>query len=125
MVRDDQRNFAAQLSAAVTIQQIDEAVVVLRNHHDHARAMIGVGEPPLHLELFSHWGKMAREISEVDVKFGGIKFHPHQEKIRLVIAMLIGVQNVAAVAEYELGNRGDYAFLIGARQQQDGRRLHE
>lgn len=39
--------------------------------------------------------------------------------------MLIGVENVSVVAVDEIGNRGDDALLVGARDEENGGGLHE
>ncbi|MCU1304241.1 MAG: dehydrogenase with different specificity [Candidatus Sulfotelmatobacter sp.] len=39
VIRNDQRDFAGEFAALMTIEKIDQAVIVFRNQNDHARAM--------------------------------------------------------------------------------------
>jgi hypothetical protein len=69
----------------VAVEEIDEAVIVLRNQNDHARAMRGLRQMPLHLKLFSDGREMFAEIGqvsigEVDVEVFGIELDAHQEE---------------------------------------------
>ena len=41
VIGDDQRDVAGKFAALVSIQEIDEAVVIFRDQDDHARAMRG------------------------------------------------------------------------------------
>jgi hypothetical protein len=43
-----------------------------------------------------------------------------KENPLLGIDVLLGVDNVAAVAEHEIGNTGDQAFLVGTVDEKDG-----
>src|SRR5258708_39542438 len=62
VIRNDQRNVAGKFPALMTVEQIDEAVVVLRNQDDYARTMRGLRQPPVHLELFGDGREMPAAI---------------------------------------------------------------
>jgi hypothetical protein len=48
MIADDQRNVARQLSGAMAVQQIDQAMVVARNKQRHPRTVARKRHAPLH-----------------------------------------------------------------------------
>ena len=82
MVGDDQRDVAGEFSALVTVEEVDEAVVVLRNQNDHARAMRGLRQTPAHLILCGDGREMLGEIGEVfigeiNVEVFGIELDAH------------------------------------------------
>jgi hypothetical protein len=129
MIGDDQRDFAGKLAAVMPVEEIDEAVVVLRDQDDHARAMRRLREPPLHLELFGDWREMFGEfgevfIREVDVEVFGIELDAHQEEPRFFVGVFVGMQDVSAVAVDKVGDGGDFAFGVRAGDEEDGGGFH-
>ncbi len=134
VVGNNQRDVAGEFAALVAVEEIDEAVVVLRNQNDHARSMRGLRQPPLHLELFRDRRKVFGEVGEVfvgevflreiNVEIFGIEFDAHQEEAGFFVGVFVGVQNVASVAVDEVGNGGDFAFGVRAGDQQDGGVFH-
>jgi hypothetical protein len=58
MVGNDYRDIAGELAALMTIEEIDEAVVVFRDENDHALAMQRLRQSPFHLELFGDGREM-------------------------------------------------------------------
>jgi len=124
MIGDDERNFAGEFAALVTVEEIDEAVIVLGDQDDHARAMRGLCQAPVHLELFGDGREMFGEISEVfigevflsqiNVEVFGIELDAHEEEPGLLVGVFVGVEDVAAVAVDEVGDGSDFAFLVGA-----------
>ncbi len=72
VVGNDQRDVAGEFAALMTVEKIDEAVIVLRDQDDHARAMRGLGQPPVHLELFGDGREMFGEVGEVFISEVGI-----------------------------------------------------
>ncbi len=82
VIGDDERDLAGEFAALVTVEEIDEAVVVLRNQNDHARAMGGLRQAPLHLELFGDGREMFGEVGEVfigeiNVEVFGVELDAH------------------------------------------------
>jgi len=109
----------------MTVQQVDQAVVVLGNEDDHPRALRGLRQPPVHRERLSDGCEMLPEVGEVDVEVFRIELDPHQEKAGLFVAVLVGVQNVAVMPVNEVGNGGHFALAIGTTNEQNGAILHE
>ena len=64
-------------------------------------------------------------LREVDVEIFGIELDAHQEEAGLFVGVLVGVQDVAAVAVDEVGDGGDFAFAVGAGDEEDGGGFHD
>ncbi len=129
MIGNDQRNVADEFAAVMAIEKINEAVIVLRDENNHALLVRRQGEPPVHLEFVSDRGKMLAEVGEVpigyvDVKISGIEFDPHEEQAGFFVGVFVGMEDVAAVAIDEIGNGGDFAFGVGAGDEEDGGGSH-
>src|SRR5207302_4524923 len=81
---------------------------------------VGLRKLPTHLERARNWSEWTSEIAHRNIELGGIEFNPHKKCSGIDIAVLIRMQNVAAVLVDESGDAGDYAFLVRAAEQQDG-----
>ena len=96
--------------------------------------MRGLCEAPLHLELLGDGREMFGEVGEVfigeiffmeiEVEVFGIEFDPHQEESGFFVGVFVGVQYVAAVAVDEVGDGGNFAFLVRAGDEEDGGGVH-
>ncbi len=64
------------------------------------------------------------EIAQRHVEFGRIEFDAHQERIRVVVAVLVGMKYIAAVLVDESGNARDNAFAIRTAEKEDGGVFH-
>ena len=118
VVGDHQRNVAVQLARLVPVEQVGEAVVVLRNQNAHARTPLAFGQPPAHLKARGNRGELIGQLVQAHVHPGGIELHPHQEQAGLGVAMLVGVQNVSIVAEDEIGDHRHQTLAVRATDQQ-------
>ncbi len=119
MIGNDERDVAGEFAALVTVEEIDEAVVVFRDQNDHAGPMRRLRQTPFQLELFGDGREVFAEggeifVGEIDVEVLGIELDSHQEESGLFVGMFVGVQDVAAVAVDEVGDGGDFAFGVGA-----------
>ena len=54
----------------------------------------------------------------------GTELDAHQEEARFFVGVLVGVEDVAAVAVDEVGDGGDFALRIGAGNEEDGAIFH-
>jgi hypothetical protein len=124
MVGNNQRDFAAQFTTLVPIEEILQAVVVLRNENGNARSVGGMGEPPIHLEFAGNRLEALGELRQVKIKIGRIELDTRQKKIRFLISMLIGEKDISVVAKNEFGNRSDHTFAIRTGDQEDGGIMH-
>ena len=113
MVADHQRDVAVQLPGAVAVQQVGQAVVVTRGEDGHPLAAVGFLQPPVHRVLFRQGRKGGGELGQGHVEAGERPLHAHEKQPGGNVDMLIGVQNVGAVAVQELGHGGHQAALVG------------
>ena len=63
-------------------------------------------------------------IGEINVEIFGIELDAHQEEAGFFVGVLVGVQDVAAVAVDEVGDGGDFAFGVRAGDEEDGGVFH-
>src|SRR6266576_874496 len=94
VVRNDQRDIAVQFPDFVAIQQIDRAMVVLRNQDCHLLALAGLRQTPIHVELLGNRAELLGDLREWDVEIGGVKLHAHQEPRRLCVGVFVRVQDI-------------------------------
>ena len=81
-------------------------------------------QSPFHLEFCGNRREVLTEVGEVNVEIFGIELHAHQEESGLFVGMFVGVQDVAVVAEDEVGNGRDFALCVGATNQENCAILH-
>jgi hypothetical protein len=62
MVADNQREIALQLSAALSIEQIHQTVIVFGNENGYSRTIIAQGKAPVHAKLVRDRSKRPVEI---------------------------------------------------------------
>src|ERR1022692_3226124 len=91
--------------------------------------MRGLRQTPVPLKLFGDGREMFGEVGEVfigeiDVEVFGIELDAHQEKAGFFVGVFIGVQDVAVVTVDEVGDGGDFAFAVGAGDEEDGGGFH-
>ena len=63
-------------------------------------------------------------VREINVEIFGIELDAHQEEAGFFVGVFVGVQDVAAVAVDEVGDGGDFAFGVGAGDEEDGGVFH-
>jgi len=73
--------------------------------------------------------ELPREVGQVrlrkiDVEILGIELHAHQEESGFLVGMLVRMKNISAMAIHEVGDGGDFALLVRARDEQDCRSFH-
>ena len=122
MVGDHQRQIAAQLAQLVRQQQIVEAVRRLAGEHRHARADVGVGQLPGEVEPRGQRPHRRVDLGARQLEAAQVPAQAHEEEAGLELGVLVGVQDVAAVLEHELGQRRHQAGAIAAAHQQRGGR---
>ena len=63
-------------------------------------------------------------VGKINVEILRVELDAHQEKSGLFVGVFVCVQNVAAVAVDEVGDGRDFAFGVGAGDEEDGAILH-
>ncbi|BBG29765.1 dehydrogenases with different specificities [Zymobacter palmae] len=94
VVGNDGHDIARQFTCRILVQQIDQAVRHLGNHHDNARAFGHVMQTPLHTELFGNGGKALTDMLSIALE---CDFVAHEETVFDDIGVLSRFENGAAV----------------------------
>ncbi len=133
VVGDDQGHLDLQRSRRGAEQQVVEAVQVARHHDQGAERGRGVPELVVHVELLGHRGEVLPQPVRRGVA-GRREVDPHEEPTRVGVAVLLALQDVAAVLHQETRDRVHDPRPVGAREHQDevarggrpgdGRRVH-
>ena len=63
-------------------------------------------------------------LRKIDVEIFGVELDAHQEQAGFRVSVLVGMQDVSAVAIDEVGDGRDFALRVGARDEQDGGGFH-
>jgi hypothetical protein len=124
MVGNDQWYIAVEFAALMPVEQVLQAMVILRDKDGDAGAFAGAGEPPLHLKVAGDGSEPLRKLGKIKIKFCRIELNPRQKEIRCLVSMLVIEKNVPAVPEDEIGNRSNHAFAVGAGNEKDGGVVH-
>ena len=98
VIADYQGNITGEFLIFMPVQEISQAVIVLRNEQRNAEWHFRINSAPGHLEAGGNWGKARLEFSHAQIEFGQVPFDTHQKKIGFTILMLIGVDNIGIVA---------------------------
>src|SRR5437588_9592284 len=79
MIGKNQWDIAMQLSAAMAVQQVDQAMVITRYEDDHPRAVRRLRQSPANLKALCCRCKGFREMFGRNIELCGIELDPHQE----------------------------------------------
>src|SRR6202161_2731441 len=119
-----QRNIAMQFATLLTVEQVLQAMVVLRDENGDARPVCGAGNAPVHLELTREGRKTLGKFRKIKIEISHVELNPRQKQVRRFVSVLVVAQDVAVVFENKIGNRCDYAFAVGTRDEKDGGIMH-
>src|SRR5260221_9675614 len=100
-------------------EEIVEAMVVLRNEDGDPADPSRVGEPVAELEPLRDLGNPSLEHHTVGVKLGDVEADTLEELARVLIGMLVGVEDIRSMAIKELSQRCDdpAAVLTGNEER--------
>src|SRR5262249_40590529 len=113
MVADNERNVTDQLTALMPVEQIDQAVIVLRDEQSEAVRPVGALDAPAHLEALGDRGELGNTFLDAEIKAGQVPLDARQEQPALRVLMLVGVQDVGVVLVEKLRHRGGDPFPVG------------
>ncbi len=116
------RDVDLELAAARPGEKIDEAVRLLRHQHPDPRDVVGEAHRALHAEAVDDGTEGGLDLVPPEVAAVEQELDSLEEHTVGAVGVLLGVDDVAAVAVDEVGGGGDDARLVGTRQQQDRRR---
>ena len=117
MIGDNYRNIDRQLPSPVSLQHIDQTMVVLR----HQNADSGLPVRKIYLKIhIKNFGDRSEGIGNLflrNLKSGQIKQGPHKKVSRFPVRMVIGIQNVSSKFMDEPCYPRNKAFLVFAENQ--------
>jgi len=121
VVADYEGEVAAELAGAMAVEQIDQAVRVLRDEEGDILHVVGELDAPVHAELSGDGGKGGAEGGLVEAGRVGGELDAHEEEGELDILMLVGVEDVDVVGlDQEVDDSDDDALAVRAVDEQDG-----
>jgi hypothetical protein len=118
VVAHDHGDLACQLARPVAQQKVVEAVVVAGDEQGHALVLARIGQARPHREALSHLRDRPLETHAVRVEILEIEADALKEPARHGIRVLIGVEDVGAMAVEDLCEGGHDPPLIRAADQQ-------
>jgi hypothetical protein len=118
VIRNDERDLAVEFAGAPSMEQIGHAVQILRAEERHARTARAWGELPGHVELTRERHESCAETFEIEAFEA--KFDAHEKEAQLLIAVLIGVQDIGSALVEKAGDARDESRAIRAVDQEDG-----
>jgi hypothetical protein len=95
-------------------------MVVLGDENGDPCPLAGEPHVILHVKVVGYRLESGSDLLPCECKTVHLPFHTMKEDPLLGVNVLLGVNNIAAVAEHEIGNTGDQAFLVGTVNQKDG-----
>jgi hypothetical protein len=120
VVGDHQADVEVELAAAPAPHEVEQRVVVARDHHRHALRASRVVEAPRHVERAPDLiGELALELVQGGRQAAGVEHHSQEERAALGVGrVLVGLGDVGPALEEESRHRGDDAGAVLAPHQQ-------
>jgi hypothetical protein len=122
VVGDDGAHIDRQQARLAAEQQVVEAVAFLADHDDGAHGLGGGMQLPVHAEGPGEGLQFAGELLVGELVAG--KLHAHEKQARVVVVVLRGFFDVAAVVEQETGDGMNNAHTVRAGQGEDISVIH-
>ena len=124
VVRGDERDVGVQLARVPPREQVDQAVRRLGGEHGDPRPLVGEPELDVHVELRGDGGERLEDAGPLEREALELELDPLEEHAVGAIGVLLGVDDVAAVAPHEVGDGRDDARSVRAGEQQHGGGAH-
>ncbi len=106
-----------QVAGGRTAQQVVETVHLLGGEDGDRARLVRVAKLPLHAQRVGDRSEGVGETPPVEVEAGQAELDALEEHARLIVRVLVGVHDVAAVAGHETGHGGDEAWSIRRRDE--------
>ncbi len=120
MIADDQRQVAVELFGFVAMEQVCQAMQIMRTKNSHVLRGVGKFQLPVQRMPLGQRRERRAELCFVKILFVGRKLDPHEEQAQLHILMLIGIQNIGVIfLNQEVGDGGDQAFAVRTINKQN------
>ena len=117
MIGSHAGNIDIQLPAVRAEQQVIQTMALLADQHQQARTPPRIVQLPLHCKALRQLRKRGTHL--VNAGLAKIKVHPQEKAPALLIAKLLGIENVAAGLEQQAGNTVDNPGAVRAGQGKD------
>jgi hypothetical protein len=98
----------------VSVQQVNQAMLVARNKERNSQAVSSPGQPPYQPEFVGQAGKLLTECSFIEVEGVERPLDPDEKFSCFIVLVLVRMQYVAAMGVKKLGNGGHKTGAIGA-----------
>ncbi|MNU90109.1 hypothetical protein D3C71_799650 [compost metagenome] len=118
VIGHDGGDFRVQMSAMHAEQQVVQAVALLADHDQQAFLAAGIVQLEFHAVFGGHGVQAGAQVVGRHAD-GQVEMHAQEEAARLVVAELLGIQDVAAQFEQQAAHAVDDARAVGAGQGQD------
>ena len=122
MIAEDQRNRAVKLTGLLSLQDIHQAVKVLRHEDGDPGNVRHQLQAPVHPKFRGRGLEFGPEC--VQVESIQRPFDAHKEQAGFVVLMLIGMYDVGAVSIEQAGDGRDQAFTVRTIDQENRRIPH-
>src|SRR5581483_8302307 len=103
--------------------KIGQAVVEAGDENRNPRTIAGKGHSPIHLKFVRQGREVLGEFVHVELEIRQVPLDAHEEPIAIGIGMLVGVQDVCAVAGDEVRDTCHQPLAVGAGDEQDSSRF--
>ena len=120
VVADHQRHPHRQLARAGAPEQVEQAVVLLAHEDRHRRPVIGEGHLELAIKPFGQGlGRGANRLPR-QAEARQLPFDPAEEQAGALVAVVVGVDDVAAIGRHPAGQLPHQTRPVRADHLQDG-----
>ena len=120
VVADDEREVAAELACLVAMQQIDEAVMILRDEESDVLLRLGELDAPVHLEVVRDGREGGAEGCFGEAGGFGDELDAHEEEAKFDVLMLVGVEDVDVVTlDQKVDDGDDDSLAVGTIDEED------
>ena len=139
VVGDDEGNASGELVLAVAVEEVREAMQVLRDEDSNAGLAARCVQAPMHEEAAGDGGESGLKGREVEAGLSGIAgvagvgvaggavagvfelpLDAHEEETLCSVLVLIRVEDICAVRKEQARDGGDKAFAVRAGDEEDG-----
>jgi hypothetical protein len=120
VIADDALDRAGQFPDAMPVKQVQQAMLVFRDEDRHPVLRLRIRQTPLHFEARCKLAEIPPQPRLLQIEAGEVPLDAHEKKTESMILMLIGMQNVGAMARQKARNRGDDALAVRTVNQQNG-----
>ena len=114
MVGHDNCYLAGEFTGTPSIQQVGDAVQILRTKECYARALLDKMELPSHIEFCCEDSEGISKDLKITATGGECPLNAHEEEAKFVVLVLVRVEDVGALRVEEARDAGYEALLVGA-----------